>query len=156
MNLLASSIARLMFAVLTAAIGFTALRTQSEFWLGILVAIACAWALVALDSIVVGARKQGRPFWSAFLLAMLVSLALGFGPLSDRSIRRAAPSITRGADAYIKKVSSLSCGFLILLPFIRPCERTKAATFDDDGVQHTEITFTYHPGTPVSYEEQSL
>ncbi len=72
------SIARLMGAVLIAAVGFAALRNLSDAWAGLMLMLTCGVLLMG----VVGAVCQGpheRAWWLGFALFGFGYLALTFG-----------------------------------------------------------------------------
>lgn len=153
MGILGSSIARLMLAVLTAAIGFMTLRTQSEFWFGVLVATAFAWGLLALDAIVADAWERDRAFWGTFLLVTLAILIWGFGPFSDRPTRGNIPTSVEESEIYAKNISYLSIFILRNRHLTAPHPYVEAITYDDGGKVHSRITVTIDPGSDISSEQ---
>jgi hypothetical protein len=81
-----SSIGRLLIVVMNVAIGMEAMRSQSEFWLGVLAALTVLWLIHALAT---AATERGprRVFCLVFASSALAFLAVFSGPWSDASFR---------------------------------------------------------------------
>jgi hypothetical protein len=142
MNVLGSSIARLMFMVLTVAIGLIAMKSQAEFWLGVLAAITASWLLLAIGSL--GARRGQRPFWVAFLIVASASLAFGFGPWSDVSIRGSYGD-WKGLQTYLSKVLPTTKLFLRLGQYVKPYPRAAILTYDQRAEPVSRIELAARP-----------
>lgn len=142
MRMVESSVARLMFAVLTVAIGLVTLRSQSEFWLGILYTVAAAWGFVAVCALTL-ARESRRRFWTGFLAAASAVLLLGFGPWSDARVRGSLPADFKGFVAYLNEVlPSTKVLFMLGRYYVRPCPRGAVEMFDARGfvVRRIEVS----------------
>src|SRR4051812_8782565 len=101
MPVLESATARLMLAVLTVAIGLVTMRSQSDFWLGVLSATAAAWLVLALGALVGTRGSRRRPVWMTFLAVAVAGLVLGFGPWSDSSVRGSIPEDATTMTTYL-------------------------------------------------------
>ena len=81
-----SSIGRMLFAVLTIAVGLAAMKSQSDFLMGCFVTLAVGWIVRALG-VTNSGRGRSRFSSMAFVGAASISLFVGFGPWSDATDR---------------------------------------------------------------------
>jgi hypothetical protein len=152
MRILESSVARLMFAVLTVAIGLVTLRSQSEFWLGVLYAVAASWGLVAVGALAL-ARETRRRFWTGFLAAASAVLLLGFGPWSDARVRGSLPTNAKGSVAYRNEVLPSTRGLLMLSLYVRPWPRATVEMLDARGIVIRRIEMAAPDGRAGELEQ---
>jgi hypothetical protein len=127
------SIARLMFVVFTAGIGLVTLRNQSDFWLGVLVAVTATWAILVASDLIASRNRIPRASRSAFLIALSAGLFYGFGPWSDVSKRGAIPEDANGMTRYASDVLPTTIALIRLSHLIGPCRRAEIQTFDRSG-----------------------
>jgi hypothetical protein len=62
------------------------MKSQDEFWLGMLAAMVVAWLLLGVR-LAVARDGRNRRRWGVFTATAALSLALSFGPWSDAAIR---------------------------------------------------------------------
>ena len=141
MRALESSITRLMMVVVTAAVGMTTLKTQSDFWLGALAALTSGWLLMAAGMLTVEHDRR-RSFWLAFLLSAVATLAVGFGPWSDSALRSTyfsdPASIQKRFDGLLPTTKAM----LHLNQYVGSRPRATIETFNRSGDALNKIVVT--------------
>lgn len=153
MPVLDSAVARLMFLTLTVAVGLVTMRTQSDVWLGVLVATAAAWGLLAVGAIVAERRSPRRVFWGAFLVATTGGLLLGFGPWSDRGVRGSFPRDAASIPPYLGRVYPSTVWLLRSMRYVPPTPRAEIQTYDGAGRPVLRIVLTGQASRPGDVEQ---
>jgi len=149
LRILDTSVGRWMAIVMTTALGLMTMRTQSDFALGALVAVAAGWGLLAINDVVSGTPNR-RAGGVSFLIVVALMLFYGFGPWSDRQLRsEIVPDVGYDTTKMIRydktkttRASELSGLFLrnrfLFDPFP---QRARLTTYDAQGTEMTDVVF---------------
>src|SRR5262249_16857250 len=135
-------------------VGFVALKSQSEFRLGVLATFAAFWLLHALGALL-NTQGRRRRFWAAFLVVASVSLTMSFGPWSDVSVRGTMPPDAATWPTYLQSILPTTKRLLSLYAYVQPQQRGEIQTYDRGGQSVARIAFMVRDGYRPGVEQLS-
>ena len=139
-----SSIGRLMFATLTLGVGIVTMRSQSDFWLGVLVSLAAVWGLDAAG-VLLDTRTRGPKLPAGvFLIVTSACLVYGFGPWSDVSTRGKLPNNSKGMTPYVARLKPVTIGLFGIMNVVEP--RRKSVLRVDNAKLQVRAEVEIHGG----------
>jgi len=144
-----------MLTALTVAVCLVAMRTQSDFWLGVLVSLLVAWFLMAVGALVSAQESRRRSFYAAFIVVTATSLLYGFGPWSDASVRGEFPQDANAVATYAGEIGPITKLLWAARFSVEPSSHSVIKTLARDGHVTAVIELTV-PSNHSGGREQRL